>query len=164
VLWDEVVAEVAADYPDVTFESALVDAMAARLVLRPETVDVLVASNLHADILSDLTAALTGGLGVAPSANLACTPGFPSMFEPVHGSAPDLADPALANPVGALLSTAMLLADRGEAAAADRLRAAVDGACADGVLTPDVGGRATTAEVTAAVVAALGAGLPEAVR
>jgi tartrate dehydrogenase/decarboxylase / D-malate dehydrogenase len=155
VLWDEVVAAVGAGFPDVALESVLVDAMAARLVLRPDTVDVLVASNLHADVLSDLTAALVGGLGVAPSANLSCDARFPSMFEPVHGSAPDLADPGLANPVGAMLSAAMLLDHVGEAAAAKRLREAVDRACADGVRTPDAGGRARAGEVTAAVLAAL---------
>jgi tartrate dehydrogenase/decarboxylase/D-malate dehydrogenase len=162
VLWDEVVAGVATDYPDVRLQSVLVDAMAARLVLRPESVDVLVASNLHADILSDLTAALTGGLGVAPSANLSCDERFPSMFEPVHGSAPDLPDPGLANPVGAILSAGMLLEQAGETAAAARLRAAVDSACRDGVLTPDVGGDASTEAVTAAVLDAICA-VPEAV-
>jgi tartrate dehydrogenase/decarboxylase/D-malate dehydrogenase len=157
VLWDEVVAEVAAEFPEVSWESALVDAVAAKLILKPESADVILASNLHADILSDLTAALTGGLGLAPSSNLSCDPRYPSMFEPVHGSAPDLEDPAMANPIGAILSAAMLLEDRGETEAAMAIRGGVDSSCAAGVLTPDLGGRASLEEVSAAVVEAIGA-------
>lgn len=152
VLWDEVVAEVAEEYPDVAYESVLVDAMAARLVLQPQSVDVIVASNLHGDILSELTAALTGGLGLAPSSNLSSDSDTPSMFEPIHGSAPDLADPDAANPIGSVLSGAMLLEHCGETRAANRLRDAVAAVCRAGTLTPDVGGSATTCDVTAALV------------
>jgi tartrate dehydrogenase/decarboxylase/D-malate dehydrogenase len=163
VLWDEVVAEVAADFPGVSWESTLVDAIAAQLVLKPESFDVILASNLHADILSDLTAALVGGLGTAPSSNLSCDPRYPSMFEPVHGSAPDIADPDMANPIGAILSAGMLLDEAGETAAAAQIRAGVDAACRAGSLTPDVGGSASVDEVTAAVVEAIGVA-PEPVR
>jgi tartrate dehydrogenase/decarboxylase/D-malate dehydrogenase len=155
VLWDEVVAEVAAGFPEVRWESVLVDAMAARLVLRPDSADVILASNLHADILSDLTAALTGGLGLAPSSNLSCDPRYPSMFEPVHGSAPDLEDQAMANPIGAILSAAMLLEERDEQDAATLIKDGVDAVGRAGVLTPDVGGGASCDEVTAAIVDAI---------
>jgi tartrate dehydrogenase/decarboxylase/D-malate dehydrogenase len=155
VLWDEVVAEVASEFAEVSWESILVDAMAARLVLQPESADVILASNLHADILSDLTAALTGGLGLAPSSNLSCDPRYPSMFEPVHGSAPGLDDPTMANPVGAILSAAMLLEECDEGAAAALIKDGIDAVCAAGVLTPDVGGNASCDEVTAAVVDAI---------
>ena len=113
VLWDEVVAEVAADYPDVRWESVLVDAAAARLVLAPQEFDVIVASNLHGDILSDLTGALAGSLGMAPSANLSLDRSRPSMYEPVHGSAFDLVGRGLANPIGMVLSAALMLEDLG---------------------------------------------------
>ncbi len=155
VLWDEVMAELAPAYPDVRFESELVDATAARLVLRPESADVLVASNLHADILSDLTAALAGSLGVAPSANLHVDGRYPSMFEPVHGSAPDIAGKGIANPVGTVLSAAMMAEELGHPAVGEALRRAVRATCAAGVKTPDLGGTATSAEVTAAMVEAL---------
>jgi tartrate dehydrogenase/decarboxylase/D-malate dehydrogenase len=152
VLWDEVVAEVASDFPEVRWESVLVDAAAARLVLAPQEFDVLVASNLHGDILSDLTGALAGSLGMAPSANLSLDGSHPSMYEPVHGSAFDLVGRGLANPVGMVLSTALMLDDLGLGDGAQRVRAAVAAACADGVLTPDVGGSATTQEVADAIV------------
>ena len=157
VLWDEVVAEVAADFPDVTWESVLVDAAAARLVLAPQGFDVLVASNLHGDILSDLTGALAGSLGMAPSANLSLDGSNPSMYEPVHGSAFDIVGTGAANPIGAVLSTAMMLDDLGLRDSADRVRRAVASACAEGTLTPDVGGSATTDEVAGAIVRGLAA-------
>ena len=155
VLWDEVVAEVAADYPEVNWEPALVDAAAARLVLEPQEFDVIVASNLHGDILSDLTGALAGSLGMAPSANLSLDRSRPSMYEPVHGSAFDLVGRGLANPIGMVLSAAMMLEDLGRSDTAGRVRDAVASACAAGVVTPDVGGSATTDEVADAILRAL---------
>ena len=152
VLWDEVVADVARDFPDVRCESVLVDAAAARLVLDPAGFDVLVASNLYGDVLSDLTGALAGSLGMAPSANICLDGRRPSMYEPVHGSAFDIVGKGIANPVGAVLSAAMLLDDAGRADLGDAVRAAVARACADGVLTRDVGGTSTTAEVAEAIV------------
>ena len=155
VLWDEVVAEVAAGFPDVRWESLLVDAAAARLVLAPQEFDVIVASNLHGDILSDLTGALTGSLGMAPSANLSLDQMRPSMFEPVHGSAFDLVGRGVANPIGMVLSVALMLDDLGRRDSGDRVRHTVAAVCADGVLTPDVGGDSTTEQVADAIVAAL---------
>jgi tartrate dehydrogenase/decarboxylase / D-malate dehydrogenase len=155
VLWDEVVADVAAEYPDVTWESVLVDAAAARLILAPHQFDVLVASNLHGDVLSDLTGALTGSLGMAPSANLCLDHTRPSMYEPVHGSAFGLVGRGLANPIGMILSAALMLDDLGLPASAGAVRDAVTATCAAGVLTPDVGGHATTAEVADAIVRAV---------
>jgi tartrate dehydrogenase/decarboxylase/D-malate dehydrogenase len=162
VLWDEVVAEVAADYPDVEWESVLVDAAAARLVLAPQSFDVIVASNLHGDILSDLTGALAGSLGMAPSANLSLDGSRPSMYEPVHGSAFDLIGRDRANPVGMVLSTALMLDDLGLGACAAAVRDAVAAACARGVMTPDAGGSSTTTAVADAIVGALPAIAPEA--
>jgi tartrate dehydrogenase/decarboxylase/D-malate dehydrogenase len=155
VLWDETFARVAADYPDVATESVLVDAMAARFVLRPASLSVVVASNLHADILSDLGSALAGSLGLAASANYNPERRFPSMFEPVHGSAPDIAGRGIANPLGAILSGALMLDHLGRPAEAARLRQAVDAVTGSGVRTRDIGGTASTAQVTAAVIAAL---------
>ncbi|MBS1888658.1 MAG: tartrate dehydrogenase [Actinobacteria bacterium] len=155
VLWDEVVAAAAAERPEVAFDSVLVDAAAARLVLDPGSFDVLVASNLHADILSDLTAALAGSLGVAPSGNYHLDGRHPSMFEPVHGSAPDIAGKGVANPVAAFLCLAMMLEHLGHEPAGAAVRAAVSATCGGGVLTPDLGGANTTDEVVAATVAAL---------
>ena len=144
-----------ADYPDVTTESVLVDAMSAKFVLRPEDLSVVVASNLNADILSDLGSALAGSLGLAASANLNPERRFPSMFEPVHGSAPDIAGQGIANPVGTISSGALMLRHLGLAAEADRLEAVVAEVTGAGVRTRDIGGTATTAEVTDAIVAAL---------
>lgn len=155
VLWDEVVAEVAGGFPEIEFESVLVDAAAARLVLDPGSFDVLVASNLHADILSDLTGALCGSIGVAPSGNYDPSRRNPSMFEPVHGSAPDIAGSGKANPVGAVLSGAMMLEHLGHPRLAAQIRIAVDQVCAAGVLTRDVGGNESTAAVGAALVEAV---------
>ena len=157
VLWDEIIADVATEYPDVTWESVLVDAAAARLILTPQHFDVLVASNLHGDILSDLTGALTGSLGMAPSANLTLTPTRPCMYEPVHGSAFDLVGQDRANPIGMILSAALMLDDLNLPASATAIRDAVTATCTTGILTPDVGGHATTTQVADAIVRALGA-------
>jgi tartrate dehydrogenase/decarboxylase/D-malate dehydrogenase len=151
--WDRVFAEVAREYPDVRTESLLVDAACMDLVRRPESFDVLVASNLFGDILTDLSAAITGSLGLAPSANLNPPRRFPSMFEPVHGSAPDIAGKGLANPMAAMLSGAMMLDFLGESGAARTVEKAVLGALAAlRELTPDLGGTGTTRSVTEAVV------------
>jgi tartrate dehydrogenase/decarboxylase / D-malate dehydrogenase len=152
VLWDEVFARVAQDYPDVETESVLVDAMSAKFVLKPEDLSVVVASNLNADILSDLGSALAGSLGLAASANLNPERRFPSMFEPVHGSAPDIAGRGLANPIGAIGSAALMLDHFGLPDQAERLRKAIDATTGAGVLTRDVGGTATTEQVVTAVI------------
>jgi tartrate dehydrogenase/decarboxylase/D-malate dehydrogenase len=154
-LWDEVFDRVAADYPGVETEQWLVDAMAARFVLKPETLEVVVASNLFADILSDLGSALAGSLGIAASANLNPEGRFPSMFEPVHGSAPDIAGQGIANPIGAIWSAALMLNALGLPEHGGRVMRAIEATTAAGVLTPDLGGNATTVEVTEAIVAAL---------
>jgi len=152
VMWDEVAREVARDFPDVTWDKELVDAMTARMVNRPASIDTVVATNLHADILSDLAAALAGSLGIAPTANLDPERRYPSMFEPIHGSAFDIMGKGLANPVGTFWSCVMLLEHIGEAAAAAELMRAIERVTADPALhTRDLGGTATTAEVTAAV-------------
>ena len=155
VFWDEIAAEVAAEFPTVTWEKELVDAMAARMVRRPHSIDTVVATNLHADILSDLAGAVAGSLGVAPTANLDPSRRFPSMFEPIHGSAFDIAGKGVANPVATFWTAAMMLEHLGEAVAAAALITAVEQVCAAGILTADVGGSANTAAVTAAVVAAI---------
>jgi tartrate dehydrogenase/decarboxylase / D-malate dehydrogenase len=156
VMWDEIFAAVRADYPDVTTDKMLVDAMTTRMVLKPASLDTIVATNLHADILSDLAAALAGSIGIAPTANLNPERKFPSMFEPIHGSAFDIMGKGIANPIGTLWSAAMMLDHLGEAPSATRLMAAIERVTGDGrTLTPDLGGRATTADVTAAVCAAL---------
>ncbi|MBI2368978.1 MAG: isocitrate/isopropylmalate dehydrogenase family protein [Deltaproteobacteria bacterium] len=148
VLWDRVVREVAAEFPDVTAESRLVDAAAMDLVRRPEHYDVSVASNLFADILSDLAAGITGGMGVAPGASFRRDRGAPGLFDPVHGSAPDIAGQGLANPVAAILTARMMLEYLGEAQAAEVLHEAVRQNLREGrVRTPDLGGSASTAEV-----------------
>ena len=156
VLWDEVVAGLASQYADVQVERVHVDAMAARMVLRPDTVDVVVASNLFADILTDLGGALQGSLGLAASANLSLDGRGPSMFEPVHGSAPDIAGHGRANPIGAVWSAALMLRHLGYGPQADRVERAIDAVCEDGrVLTGDLGGTASTAEVGDALVRAV---------
>lgn len=152
VLWDEVFERVALDYPDVETESVLVDAMSAKFVLKPEELSVVVASNLNADILSDLGSALAGSLGLAASANLNPERRFPSMFEPVHGSAPDIAGQGLANPIGAIGSAALMLEHFGLPEEAARLHEAIEATTGSGILTRDVGGTATTDEVVAAVI------------
>ncbi|HEX4228142.1 MAG TPA: tartrate dehydrogenase [Bryobacteraceae bacterium] len=152
VLWDEVAAEVGRGYPDVATDKMLVDAVTTRMVGKPRSLDVVVATNLHADILSDLAAALAGSLGIAPTANLDPTRRFPSMFEPIHGSAFDIMGKGIANPIGTFWTGVMMLEHLGEHEAAARLMKAVERVTAGGrVLTADLGGSATTAEVTTAV-------------
>jgi tartrate dehydrogenase/decarboxylase/D-malate dehydrogenase len=153
VLWDEVVEEVHASHPDVTVERMLVDALAARMVSNPASLDVVVASNLFGDILTDLAAVLQGGMGMAASASVGAD--RIAMFEPVHGSAPDIAGQGIANPIGAIWSAALMLRHLDEAAAYEQLMRAVEAVCRDRVFTRDLGGTATTSEVGDAVVARL---------
>ncbi|MFI5011404.1 MAG: tartrate dehydrogenase [Hyphomicrobiales bacterium] len=156
VLWDEIAAEVGAEFPDVATDKMLVDAMTMRMTLKPQTLDTMVATNLHADILSDLAAALAGSLGIAPTANLNPERKFPSMFEPIHGSAFDIAGLGIANPIGTFWTGVMMLDHLGEGRAARRLMRAIERVTADSALhTPDLGGKATTRQVTDAVIAAL---------
>ena len=155
VMWDEIAAEVATDFPDVTWDKMLVDAMTVRMVKDPKSIDTVVATNLHADILSDLAGALAGSLGVAPTANIDPENRFPSMFEPIHGSAFDITGKGIANPVATFWTASQMLDHLGEADAAARLMRAVEKVCADGIVTPDVGGTATTQEVTDAVCEAI---------
>ena len=152
VLWDRVLVEIAAEFEDVAVEKLHIDAATLELVRRPHTFDVVVGSNLFGDILSDLTGGITGSLGLNPSANLNPQRRFPSLFEPVHGSAPDIAGKGIANPTAAVLSAAMMLDWLGEAHAAGDIRAAVDRALAAGNLTPDIGGALTTTQMTQAIV------------
>jgi tartrate dehydrogenase/decarboxylase/D-malate dehydrogenase len=152
VMWDEIAAEVAKEFPDVTWDKMLVDAMTMRMTMKPQTLDTIVATNLHADILSDLAAALAGSLGIAPTANLNPERNTPSMFEPIHGSAFDITGKGIANPVGTFWTAAMMLEHLGEKSAAKRLMKAVERVTADPSLhTPDLGGKATTKQVTEAV-------------
>jgi tartrate dehydrogenase/decarboxylase / D-malate dehydrogenase len=156
VLWDEIASEVAREFPDVRWDKMLVDAMTMRMTLKPDSIDTVVATNLHADILSDLAAALAGSLGIAPTANLDPERRFPSMFEPIHGSAFDIAGKGIANPIGTFWSATLMLEHLGEPAAAARLMRAIERVTADPALhTPDLGGTATTRLVTEAVVAAI---------
>jgi tartrate dehydrogenase/decarboxylase / D-malate dehydrogenase len=156
VMWDEIAAEVAQEFPDVTWDKMLVDAMTMRMVMRPQTLDTIVATNLHADILSDLAAALAGSLGIAPTANINPERTTPSMFEPIHGSAFDITGKGIANPVATFWTAAMMLEHLREKPAADRLMRAVERVTADPALhTPDLGGKATTQQVTDAVCEAL---------
>jgi len=156
VMWDEIAVEVAREFPDVTWDKMLVDAMTMRMVMRPQTIDTIVATNLHADILSDLAAALAGSLGIAPTGNINPERTFPSMFEPIHGSAFDIMGKGIANPIGTFWSAVMLLEHLGEDAAASRLMGAIERVTADPRFhTPDLGGRARTSEVTAAVIDAI---------
>jgi tartrate dehydrogenase/decarboxylase / D-malate dehydrogenase len=156
VLWDETFVEVARDFPDVSTDKELVDAMTTRMVLKPKTLDVIVATNLHADILSDLASALTGSLGLGPTANLDPERRFPSMFEPIHGSAFDITGKGVANPIASFWSAALMLEHLGEQDAAARLMDAIERTlAASDVLTPDLGGSATTADVTRHICALL---------
>jgi len=156
VMWDEIFAEVAKDYPDVTTDKMLVDAVTTRMVLKPESLDVMVATNLHADILSDLAAALSGSLGIGPTANLNPEKTFPSMFEPIHGSAFDIMGQGIANPLGTFWTAVLMLEHLGEQQAADRLMQAIEKVTSAGLVMPrDLGGKATTVEVTDAVCQAL---------
>ncbi|MEA5455129.1 tartrate dehydrogenase [Sinomonas sp. JGH33] len=155
--WDEIVAETVSLYPDVTLTAEHVDALAAHLVLKPWTLDVIVASNLFGDILSDLAAAVTGSIGLAPSANLNPEGRYPSLFEPIHGSAPDIAGNGVANPVGQIWSGAMMLEHLGHTQAARHLQTAFEAVLRDGVRTRDIGGTASTAEFTEAVLSMIDA-------
>lgn len=156
VMWDEVFASIKGDYPDIETEKVLVDAMTTRMVLKPDTLDVIVATNLHADILSDLAAALSGSLGIAPTANLNPNGKYPSMFEPIHGSAFDIMGKGIANPLGAFWSGVMMLEHLGEPRAAANLMQAIERYTAAGTGMPrDLGGQATTQQVTDAVIARL---------
>jgi len=156
VMWDEIAAEVARDFPEVSWGKELVDAMTTRMVSKPRSIDTVVATNLHADILSDLAAALAGSLGIAPTANLNPERRFPSMFEPIHGSAFDIMGKGIANPIATFWTASLMLQHLGEKDAALRLIAAIERVTANPVLhTPDLGGKATTAQVTEAVCDAL---------
>ena len=155
VLWDETFQRVARDYPDVKTESVLVDAMSAKFILHPEDLSVVVASNLNADILSDLGSALAGSLGLAASANINPERRFPSMFAPVHGSAPDIAGQGISNPIGTIASGALMLDHFGLHAEARAVEAAIDVTTAAGQVTRDVGGTANTEQVTDAIIEAL---------
>ena len=156
VMWDEIAQQVSAEFPDVRWDKEIVDAATARMVNRPATLDTIVATNLHADILSDLAAALAGSLGIAPTGNIDPERRYPSMFEPIHGSAFDIMGKGLANPIGTFWSCVMLLEHLGEDEAARRLMLAIEAVTADPSLhTGDLGGQATTAQVTAAVCARL---------
>ena len=158
VLWDEVVADVAKEFPQVELKKYHVDALCARMVTHPQTLDVIVASNLFGDILTDIGSAISGSLGVAPGGNINPERTTPSMFEPIHGSAPDIAGKGIANPIAAIWAGAMMLDHLGERPAHDRILAAIESVLADEkVKTPDLGGRATTADMTRAVTAAMSA-------
>lgn len=153
VLWDKVAAEVAGDFPDVSWDKMLVDAMTVRMVDKPESLDTIVGTNLHMDILSDLAAALAGSIGVAPSANLDPTRKNPSIFEPVHGSAFDITGKGVANPVATFWSAAEMLNWLGEREAAGKFMKCVERVCEGGVLTADLGGKAKTQDVVDALCA-----------
>jgi tartrate dehydrogenase/decarboxylase/D-malate dehydrogenase len=155
VLWDEIFFEVARDYADVKTDRILVDAVTTRMVLKPGSLDTIVASNLHADILSDLAAALSGSLGIAPTANLNPERRFPSMFEPIHGSAFDITGKGVANPIATFWTASMMLEHLGEPKAAARLMKAIEAVTAKKVFTPDLGGTARTRDITQAVIDAL---------
>ncbi|KAL8799998.1 MAG: hypothetical protein Q9182_005479 [Xanthomendoza sp. 2 TL-2023] len=151
VLWDEVAAVVAKDFPQVEWDKILVDAMTVRMTLQPETIDTIVATNLHADILSDLAAALAGSIGIAPTSNLDPTREYPSMFEPIHGSAWDIVGKGVANPIATFWTAAEMIRWLGHEEAADGLMKCVENVCERGVKTRDLGGTAGTKEVTEAV-------------
>lgn len=160
VMWDEIAAEVAQEFPDVSWDKMLVDAMTHRMTLHPQSLDTIVATNLHADILSDLAGALAGSLGVAPTANIDPQRRFPSMFEPIHGSAFDITGKGIANPVASFWTAVQMLEHLGEREAAALVMEGIEYVCAKGILTPDVGGSATTADVTRALVGFITAKAP----
>lgn len=152
VMWDEIAVQISKEFPDVVWDKELVDAATARMVNRPATLDTIVATNLHADILSDLAAALAGSLGIAPTGNIDPEHRYPSMFEPIHGSAFDIMGKGLANPIGTFWSVVMMLEHLGENTAAQSVMQAIEHVTANSALhTRDLGGSATTADVTAAV-------------
>lgn len=160
VMWDEIALQISREFPDVTWDKELVDAATARMVNRPATLDTLVATNLHADILSDLAAALAGSLGIAPTGNIDPERRYPSMFEPIHGSAFDIMGKGLANPVGTFWSCVMLLEHLGEPGAARALMQIIEQVTADTSLhTRDLGGNASTLDVTQAVCERIGAAI-----
>jgi tartrate dehydrogenase/decarboxylase/D-malate dehydrogenase len=157
VLWDKVLAEIAPDYPDITVDKFHIDALAMNFVRCPQNYDVVVGSNLFGDILSDLGGAIVGSLGVTPSCNINPERTAPSLFEPVHGSAPDIAGQGIANPIGQIWSGAMMLEHLGHLDAAKAIEEAIETVLAEPSLhTPDMGGKATTAELGGAIAEALG--------
>lgn len=155
VLWDEIAEQVGSEFRDVKWDKMLVDAMTMRMTLRPQSLDTIVATNLHADILSDLAGALAGSLGVAPTANIDPQGRYPSMFEPIHGSAFDIVGKGIANPIAAFWTAVQMLEHLKEGEAAKRLMSAIEHVAAKGILTPDVGGTSTTTDVTDAVIEAI---------
>ena len=156
VMWDDIAADISKEFPDVTWDKMLVDAMTMRMVMKPQSLDTIVATNLHADILSDLAAALAGSLGIAPTANLNPEGIFPSMFEPIHGSAFDIMGKGIANPIGTFWSAVLMLQSLGEMPAAQHLMQAIERVTANPRFhTPDLGGTARTADVTAAIIGVL---------
>ena len=156
VMWDEVAEIVRKDYPSVDYRKYHVDALAARMITHPQTLDVVVASNLFGDILTDIGSAISGSLGIAPGANINPGRQYPSMFEPIHGSAPDIAGKGIANPIAAIWAGAMMLDHLGERAAHDRIVSAIGRVFAEGEMkTPDLGGKSTTKEVGAAIAQAV---------
>ena len=158
VMWDEIAREVAKEFPDVKWDKELVDAATARMVNRPASLDTIVATNLHADVLSDLAAALAGSLGIAPTGNIDPERRYPSMFEPIHGSAFDIMGKGLSNPIGTFWSCVMMLEHLGEQAAADTLMKIIESVTADKSLhTGDLGGTAKMVDVTNAVLARINA-------
>jgi len=161
VLWDEVVGGVAKEFPDVELKKYHVDALCARMITHPQTLDVIVASNLFGDILTDIGSAISGSLGVGPGGNINPERTTPSMFEPIHGSAPDIAGQGIANPIAAIWAGAMMIGHLGETKSESRIIAAIEGVLSDErVKTPDLGGKATTADMLKAITAALAAGQP----
>ena len=156
VMWDEIAEQISHEFPEVHWDKELVDAATARMVNLPESLDTLVATNLHADILSDLAAALGGSLGIAPTGNIDPERRYPSMFEPIHGSAFDIMGKGLANPIGTFWSCVMMLEHLGEPLAAGRIMQAIEHVTGNPALhTRDLGGQATTVQVTEAVCKAL---------
>jgi tartrate dehydrogenase/decarboxylase / D-malate dehydrogenase len=155
VLWDQVCREVIADYPDLTVDWMLVDAMTQRMVCKPGTIDTVLATNLHADILSDLASGLAGSLGIGATANIDPSRRHPSMFEPIHGSAFDITGKGIANPLGCLWTACLMLDHLGAPDASRRLMAAIERVTEHDPLPPDLGGSASTLEVTQSVIAAL---------
>lgn len=152
VMWDEIAAEVSKDFPDVTWDKMLVDAMTVRMTLNPQSLDTIVATNLHADILSDLAGALAGSLGVAPTANIDPQRRFPSMFEPIHGSAFDITGKGIANPIASFWTLSQMLEHVGEKEASQLLMTAIDKISSQNITTPDIGGDSNTQEVTDAII------------
>lgn len=155
VMWDEIAEQISKEFPDVTWDKTLVDAMTVRMTLNPKSLDTIVASNLQADILSDLAGALAGSLGVAPTANIDPERRYPSMFEPIHGSAFDITGKGIANPVASFWTAVQMLDHLGEQDGADRIMRAVEKVTGAGILTPDVGGKNNTKDVTDAVIDAI---------